>query len=212
METKIIRFIDRKASPAVLDVGNKGDHEIVEVQFVLPLFLMGETVRLHLRIGKHSDVVRLPENRRWVLTIDHTQFAGNWTAWLESDLKNGAHWSCDAFILVVGDCPSDGGEPLEKQYPTAIEEALKKADALVNADVKAVTLSADSEASADVQTDENGNISIVYGIPKGKEGQKGTDGVPMLEVGDDGCLYLLDATSAIYTLTENGYLEVEVNG
>lgn len=215
MEIKTLRFAGRMAETPTLRVGNKGDHNFTTVHFVLPEFLHDEAVNLVLRIRNFEDVVLLPADRKWTLTRDYTQYAGNWTAYLKCDLKNGAHWSSDAFALAVGDTPDDGGERLKKQYPTAIDEALKAADALIHADVSAQTLPAGSEATAAVQKDAEGNITIVYGIPQGepgKEGSAGKDGIPVLEVGEDGCLYMFDANNAIYTLTENGELEVEVNG
>lgn len=173
-----VRLDTRRADPNLIRIGNKGDHNCTTVQFVLPEFLQNETVNLVLRVRNFEDIILLPADRKWTLTRDYTQYAGNWTAYLKCDLKNGAHWSSDPFTFAVSDTPDDGGERLKKQYPTAIDEALKAADALIHADVSAQTLPAGSEATAQVVTGTDGGLVITYGIPQGKPGytpRKGID-------------------------------------
>lgn len=169
MATKTIYIKGRRADPQTVLIGNEGDNLCERLRFELPSSLDAAAVFLHLHVNGYADVVQLDEERAWTPERKHTQHPGHWTGYLEAMLDGDVVWHSDPFGLIVVNLP-DGGEQLEQQYPTAIEEALRAADTLTGTGARAETLPPDSEATVAFEEDENGNRVIVYGIPRGKPG------------------------------------------
>lgn len=175
MTTKTITLADRRVNMAVIKIGNENDNNAERIKFVLPARLTGATVFLHLHIGDYVDIVQLDEQRTYIPTRNHTQYAGKWTAYLEAMQNGDVVWHSDPFTLIVGDLPI-AGQRIEQQYPTAIEEALRAVDTLTGVDARAETLPPGSEATVRFEEDAEGNRTIVYGIPRGRNGAGGGEG------------------------------------
>ena len=174
MTTSTVRFsVRRLEQVGAVFIGNERDNLAERIQFVLPARLAGAAVFLHLGIGDYTDVVELDAERIYAPARTHTQFPGRWTAYLEAYLDGDVVWHSDPFILFVGDLPDDG-ERIEQAYPTAIEEALRAVDTLTGVNARAETLEPGSEATVELEEDDAGNRTIVYGIPRGHDGSGGS--------------------------------------
>lgn len=175
MITKTITLSDRRVNAASIKIGNEGDNNAERIKFVLPARLASASVFLFLSIDKYSDVVKLGEDRIYTPTRTHTQLPGKWTAYLQAVADEDVVWHSDAFQLVIGNLPPVG-EQIEQAYPTAIEEALRAADMVTGLEAEAETLPAGSDATVRTEEDEAGNRKLVFGIPRGKDGEGGTSG------------------------------------
>lgn len=176
MITKTITLSDRRVNAASIKIGNEGDNNAERIKFVLPARLASATVFLFLSIDEYSDVVRLDDVRTFTPERKHTQYPGKWTAYLQAVADGDVVWHSDTFPLLIGNLPPTG-QQIEQQYPTAIEEALKAVDTLTGVDARAETLPAGSEATVSFEEDENGNRTIVFGIPRGRDGTGGEGGI-----------------------------------
>lgn len=197
MITKTIMIADRRVNASSIKIGNEGDNNAECIRFVLPARLADASVFLFLSIDKYSDVVKLGEDRIYTPTRAHTQLPGKWTAYLQAVADEDVVWHSDTFQLVIGNLPPVG-EQIEQQYPTAIEEALRATDeasraveqallytaAIVGLNARAETLPPGSDATVRLE-DIDGVLTIVYGIPRGKDGG-GTEGGGSAEVRVDG--------------------------
>lgn len=169
----IVRFNGRAPQPQSFRLANQGNNNVDTVQFQLPLF-DGAAAFLHLGIGKYSDIVPLNDGV-YVATRTHTQHAGRMECWIEILADGDRVWRSDVFVMTVGHIP-DAGQRIEQQYPTAIEEALRAVDTLTGVDARAETLPPGSEATVRFEEDAEGNRTIVYGIPRGRNGAGGGEG------------------------------------
>ena len=66
---------------------------------------------------------------------------------------------------------------LEQLYPTAVEQAMAAAAMLSGLKAQTETLAAGQAAAVRVQTAEDGSSSLIFGIPKGDQGEKPVAGV-----------------------------------
>ena len=171
-----IYFQDRQAMPQLVNIGNEGEHMVQQVCFDLPDALAGAQVLLHLQLGAYADVVALGEERVFTLTRSHTAHPGRHTAWLEAFPDEERVWRSDVFYLHIHALPEDG-EMLQQLYPTAVEQAMAAAAMLSGLNAQAETLAAGQAATVRVQTAQDGSESLVFGIPKGDQGDKPIAGV-----------------------------------
>lgn len=186
MNTIDVRFKGRKTSPDVLYMGVQMDNNVEAARFILPHELDGATVELHLRYEDQADTIILKDDRTWVLTRKHTQYPGLWTGWIKaSRASDDMTWHADPFSIQINSTPDPDGEEIPEKYPSAVADALKAAASIINADVSAQTLPAGSAATAEMTQDADGNITIVYGIPQGIQGDRGEQGLRG-EKGDTG--------------------------
>lgn len=194
MTTKTITLTDRRINAASVKIGNEGDNNAERIKFVLPARLMSAAVFLFLSIDGYSDVVQLTDDRIFVPERKHTQYPGKWRAYLQAVANNDVVWHSDEFTLLIGNLPPTGKQ-IEQQYPTAIEEALRAVDTLTGVGARAVTLPPGSQATVSFEEDAEGNRTIVYGIPRGRDGTGGGGGIDF-------------TTDETLTLDENNVLRV----
>ena len=169
----IVRFNGRTPQPKIFRLANRGNNNVDKVQFELPFFEEAAAF-LHLNIGEYCDIVELSDNA-FTATRTHTQRTGRMEAWVEILSSGDRVWRSDMFTMQIGHIPDDGIQ-IEQQYPTAIEEALRAVDTLTGVGARAETLPAGSEATVRMEEDADGNRTIVYGIPRGRNGTGGGDG------------------------------------
>ena len=169
-----VRLNGRKAVPETIRAGNRGDHMAQGIRFQMPEELAQAQVTLYLEQDGFADAVVL-ENGAFIPTRTHTSRAGKWNAYLCAVMGEETVWNSDRFTLSIGDLPQ-GGEQIEQQYPTAIEQAMRAATMIAGTEVEAETLAAGMEASVTTRRKENGGQTLVFGIPKGAPGEKGRDG------------------------------------
>ena len=171
-----IFFHDRQALPQLVNMGSEGEHLVQQVGFDLPDELAGARVLLHLQLGAYADVVTLGEERIFTPTRSHTAHPGRHTAWLEALPDEERVWRSEVFYLHIHALPEDG-EMLEQLYPTAVEQAMAAAAMLSGLKAQTETLAAGQAAAVRVQTAEDGSSSLIFGIPKGDQGEKPVAGV-----------------------------------
>lgn len=195
MTTKTITLTDRRINAASVKIGNEGDNNAERIKFVLPARLMSAAVFLFLSIDGYSDVVPLTDDRIFVPKRKHTQYPGKWRAYLQAVANNDVVWHSDEFTLLIGNLPPTG-EQIPQQYPTAIEEALMAAEnvyrvseAIVGLNARAETLPPGSEATVRLE-DNDGKLTIVYGIPRGRDGTGGEGGGGGIDFTTDDTLVL----------------------
>ena len=169
MPETVVRFDDRRPIPAAILIGNENDNLVESVAFELADWLSEAVVYIYLTANGKSDVVNLGADRVFDITRTHTHEAGRWEAYLEAYLNGDRVWHSDEFAMYVGALPAIGKQ-IERQYPTAIEDALKAAETLTGLKARAETLPEGSEPT--VRFDEEAG-EIVYGLPLGPKGDAG---------------------------------------
>ena len=168
MQEIVIQFIDRRAQPQAVKIGNERENLAQRVMFCLPPDIKGNAV-LHLNRGVFADVVNLDETMVFEPTLTQTQYPGKWTAYLEVIGENEMVWKSDVFYLSIADLPDDG-KMIEKAYPNAFEEAIAAAARLAGLEAEVETLPSDSPATVETRKREDGKEVLVFGIPRGKDG------------------------------------------
>lgn len=174
MPTKVIKLYDRRPDVNPIKVGNENDNNAERIRFMLPERFDDATVYLFLSIDGYSDVVKL-EDRIFIPERRHTQYVGEWTAYLQAVADDDVVWHSDPFRLRIGNLPPTGKQ-IEQQYPTAIDEALRAVDTLTGVGARAETLPPGSQATVSFEEDADGNRTIVYGIPRGRDGTGSGEG------------------------------------
>ena len=178
-----VKFIGRKAYPSRIPIGVMKDNEIEALRFSLPEIGEAQASFLYVRIDdEYADVASPLSDGVYDITSLLTQKGAEMDAFIEIRC-DGKLWHSEPFILVVEDLPAIGSQ-IEKQYPTALEQALDEAEAYLaqvraaakeikELKAKALTLYPGQPATAeyDVMT---GTITI--GVPQGIEGAKGDPG------------------------------------
>lgn len=170
---KTIKFNWRTPYPRVITVGMETDHNAEDVRFGVPM-LEGEHMLLYITAGNYSDVIQL-DHGVWHPSRTHTQRPARFEAYIERRKGDDIVWHSEPFAMIVDKLPPTK-KKLEQAYPTAIEEALRAVDMLTGVGARAVTLPPGSEATVDIETDEDGNRVIVFGIPRGQNGGGGGGG------------------------------------
>ena len=178
-----VKFIGRKAYPSRIPIGVMKDNEIEALRFSLPKIGEAQSSFLYVWINdEYADVARPLADGVYDITSLLTQKGAEMDAFVE--IRSGDKlWHSESFVLVVEDLPAIGAQ-IEKQYPTALEQALDEAEAYlaqVRAAVKeikelkakALTLYPGQPATAEYDV-TTGTITI--GVPQGIEGAKGKPG------------------------------------
>ena len=171
MKEMVVAFVGRHASPGTVRIGNERDNLAERIRFELPV--KGSAV-LHLQHGAYSDIVGL-EDGVYSPTRMHTQYPGKWTAYIEVMADGDMVWHSDVFALLIGALPRDG-EQIEQEYPTLFEDALNAAATLAQIEPAAETLPEGSAATVRREMNVDSSSRLVFGIPKGDQGEKGERG------------------------------------
>lgn len=178
-----VKFIGRKAYPSRIPIGVMKDNEIEALRFSLPEIGEAQASFLYVRIDdEYADVARPLSDGVYDITSLLTQKGAEMDAFIEIRC-DGKLWHSEPFILVVEDLPAIGSQ-IEKQYPTALEQALDEAEAYLaqvraaakeikELKAKALTLYPGQPATAEYDV-TTGTITI--GVPQGIEGAKGEPG------------------------------------
>ena len=178
-----VKFIGRKAYPSRIPIGVMKDNEIEALRFSLPEIGEAQASFLYVRIDdEYADVARPLSDGVYDITSLLTQKGAEMDAFIEIRC-DGKLWHSEPFILVVEDLPAIGSQ-IEKQYPTALEQALDEAEAYLaqvrdaakeikELKAKALTLYPGQPATAEYDA-TTGTITI--GVPQGIEGAKGEPG------------------------------------
>ena len=178
-----VKFIGRKAYPSRIPIGVMKDNEIEALRFSLPEIGEAQASFLYVRIDdEYADVARPLSDGVYDITSLLTQKGAEMDAFIEIRC-DGKLWHSEPFVLVVEDLPAIGSQ-IEKQYPTALEQALDEAEAYLaqvraaaneikELKAKALTLYPGQPATAEYDA-TTGTITI--GVPQGIEGAKGEPG------------------------------------
>lgn len=178
-----VKFIGRKAYPSRIPIGVMKDNEIEALRFSLPEIGEAQASFLYVRIDdEYADVARPLSDGVYDITSLLTQKGAEMDAFIEIRC-DGKLWHSEPFILVVEDLPAIGAQ-IEKQYPTALEQALDEAEAYLaqvraaakeikELKAKALTLYPGHPATAEYDV-TTGILTI--GVPQGIEGAKGKPG------------------------------------
>lgn len=178
-----VKFIGRKAYPSRIPIGVMKDNEIEALRFSLPEIGEAQASFLYVRIDdEYADVARPLSGGVYDVTSLLTQKGAEMDAFIEIR-SGGKLWHSEPFVLVVEDLPAIG-QQIEKQYPTALEQALDEAEAYLaqvraaakeikELKAKALTLYPGQPATAEYDV-TTGTITI--GVPQGLEGAKGEPG------------------------------------
>lgn len=178
-----VKFIGRKAYPSRIPIGVMKDNEIEALRFSLPEIGEAQASFLYVWINdEYADVARPLADGVYDVTSLLTQKGAEMDAFVE--IRSGDKlWHSESFVLVVEDLPAIGAQ-IEKQYPTALEQALDEAEAYlaqVRAAVKeikelkakALTLYPGQPATAEYDVTTG---TIIIGVPQGIKGNKGDPG------------------------------------
>ena len=171
-----IYFQDRTAVPQLVMIGNEGEHLVQQVQFDLPDELSAAGVLLHMQLDGYADVISLGAERIFAPTRSHTAHPGRHTAYLEAFAGEERVWRSDVFYLSIQALPQEG-ETMQQLYPTAVEQALAAAARLNGLDAQAETLAEGQAATVRCAAGEDGTSRLIFGIPKGDQGDKPVKGV-----------------------------------
>ena len=178
-----VKFIGRKAYPSRIPIGVMKDNEIEALRFSLPEIGEAQASFLYVRIDdEYADVARPLSDGVYDITSLLTQKGAEMDAFIEIRC-DGKLWHSEPFVLVVEELPAIG-QQIEKQYPTALEQALDEAEAYLaqvraaaneikELKAKALTLYPGQPATAEYDA-TTGTITI--GVPQGIEGAKGEPG------------------------------------
>ena len=178
-----VKFIGRKAYPSRIPIGVMKDNEIEALRFSLPEIGEAQASFLYVRIDdEYADVARPLSDGVYDITSLLTQKGAEMDAFIEIRC-DGKLWHSEPFVLVVEDLPAIGAQ-IEKQYPTALEQALDEAEAYLaqvraaaneikKMKAKALTLYPGQPATAEYDV-TTGTITI--GVPQGIGGAKGEPG------------------------------------
>ena len=201
MREMVVAFVGRHANPSTVRIGNERDNLAERIRFELPV--KGSAV-LHLQHGAYSDIVGL-EDGVYSPTRMQTQYPGKWTAYIEVMAEGDMVWHSDVFALLIGALPRDG-EQIEQEYPTLFEDALNAAATLAQIEPAAETLPEGSAATVRREANADGSSRLVFGIPKGdqgnpgKQGERGLQGVQGIQ-GRDGATGPAGADGVSPTIT-----------
>lgn len=178
-----VKFIGRKAYPSRIPIGVMKDNEIEALRFSLPKIGEAQASCLYVWINdEYADVARPLADGVYDVTSLLTQKGAEMDAFVE--IRSGDKlWHSESFVLVVEDLPAIG-QQIEKQYPTALEQALDEAEAYLaqvraaakeikELKAKALTLYPGQPATAEYDV-TTGTITI--GVPQGIKGDKGDPG------------------------------------
>lgn len=178
-----VKFIGRKAYPSRIPIGVMKDNEIEALRFSLPDIGEAQASFLYVWINdEYADVARPLADGVYDVTSLLTQKGAEMDAFIE--IRSGDKlWHSESFVLVVEDLPAIG-QQIEKQYPTALEQALDEAEAYLakvraaakeikELKAKARTLYPGQPATAEYDV-TTGTITI--GVPQGIKGNKGDPG------------------------------------
>ncbi len=178
-----VKFIGRKAYPSRIPIGVMKDNEIESLRFSLPEIGEAQASFLYVRIDdEYADVARPLADGVYDVTSLLTHKGAEMDAFIE--IRSGDRlWHSEPFVLVVEELPAIG-QQIEKQYPTALEQALDEAEAYLaqvravakeikDLKAKALTLYPGQPATAEYDV-STGTLTV--GVPQGIEGAKGDPG------------------------------------
>ena len=172
MITQTVTFADRKPDTKIVYLGNEDENHAESIKFALPAWLSAARASLFLSFGDYTDIVSLEPTRIYKPTLTHMSRPGVYSAYVTATLGDDVVWNSDIFQISIQDLP-EYAEQIEQKNPTILDQALQILSAITGIGVKAVTLEPGSEATVEIQEDETGNKTIVYGIPAGSRGNTG---------------------------------------
>lgn len=227
-----IRFSGRTPTPNNYKIGMETDQDAETLRFDLPQIADDQTAQLMMLLPDGTpDALNIRDGMA-VVPAMMTEQPGRIRAWVEI-LGGGIAWNSELFYLDVGDLPPIS-EQIERQYPTAIQEALdaesraqtywESATALNAETAKLQNMTAGAhdvahDAGADaVLTEQNGHYHLEMSVPQGRPGEPGRNAIVQnlaaVEIAFqiiDGHLILFygDQVPPQFSINENGHLIYE---
>ena len=193
-----IRFSGRQATPIQYQIGMETDQDAETLRFDLPQIADDQTAQLLMLLPDGTPEALNIRDGMAVVPAAMTEQPGRIRAWVEI-LGGGIAWNSELFYLDVGDLPPIS-EQIERQYPTAIQEALDAESRAQNYWESSTALNAETAklknmtagahdvahgAGADaVLTEQNGHYHLEMAVPQGAPGENGRDAV-VQRVGED---------------------------
>lgn len=162
------RFLGREPSPKTARVGMEADSRAETVRFLLPQVADNQCAQLMLILPDGTADALLIRDGMAVIPAALTAIPGRIRAWVEILGDGTVAWNSELFYLDVGDLPPIS-EQIERQYPTAIQDAMYAC------------------AQAELYRNQ-AQAAAALMIARG--------GLLHFEIEDDGCLYLYYTANA----------------
>lgn len=127
-----IRFAGRMPQPMVFSIGQETDQDAEKIRFLLPQVADNQTAALVMLLPDGSgEALNIVDG---VATVSSamTEQPGRIRAWVEI-MGGGIAWNSEMMYMDVGDLPPIS-EVVERDYPTAFQEALAAAGETVRID------------------------------------------------------------------------------
>jgi hypothetical protein len=127
-----IRFAGRMPQPTVFSIGQETDQDAEKIRFLLPQVADNQTAALVMLLPDGSgEALNIVDG---VATVSSamTEQPGRIRAWVEI-MGGGIAWNSEMMYMDVGDLPPIS-EVVEREYPTAMQEALEAAGETVRID------------------------------------------------------------------------------
>lgn len=186
-----VRFSGRQATPNQYQIGMETDQDAETLRFDLPQIADDQTAQLLMLLPDGTpDALNIRDGMA-VVPATMTEQPGRIRAWVEI-LGGGIAWNSELFYLDVGDLPPIS-EQIERQYPTAIQEALDAESRAQTYWENSMALNAETaklqnmtagahdvahSAGADaVLSEQNGHYHLEMSVPQGRPGEPGRNAI-----------------------------------
>ena len=127
-----IRFAGRMPQPTVFSIGQETDQDAEKIRFLLPQVADGQIASLVMLLPDGSGEALNIVNGVATVSSAMTEQPGRIRAWVEI-MGGGIAWNSEMMYMDVGDLPPIS-EVVERDYPTAFQEALEAAGETVRID------------------------------------------------------------------------------
>lgn len=188
-----IIFSGRTPVPEITKIGMETDQRAETLRLLLPQIAEGQHAVLSMILPDGSADALLIQNGLAVIPSTITEIPGRIRAWVEIVGGDNIAWNSEILYLDVGDLPPIS-EQIEKQYPTAFQDAIQQtgdnADRAEAAVADLQDLSAEGEVDPERATDveyDSGENKLKFYFPN----------YPIVWMDENGILNIQDATGPL---------------
>lgn len=176
-----IRFAGRMPQPMVFSIGQETDQDAEKIRFLLPQVADNQTAALVMLLPDGSgEALNIVDG---VATVSSamTEQPGRIRAWVEI-MGGGIAWNSEMMYMDVGDLPPIS-EVVERDYPTAFQEALAAAGVIENDYTQIISNVEQAGGLMSFSVDNNGDLWLWY---------YDSDDPPVFEITDGDLYYVLN--------------------
>lgn len=188
-----IIFSGRTPVPEITKIGMETDQRAETLRLLLPQIAEGQHAQLCMILPDGRADALLIQNGLTVIPSTITEIPGRIRAWVEIVGGDNIAWNSEILYLDVGDLPPIS-EQIEKQYPTAFQDAIQQtgdnADRAEAAVADLQGLSAEGEVDPERATDveyDSGENKLKFYFPN----------YPIVWMDENGVLNIQDATGPL---------------